>query len=160
MIEPFGQYSRAGGTFGALRKQSVSDNAVKENKNKTQMVAPEQPKNQILPTEKIPENREPLESQKDKLFRKYGKSTTTWPNDMLLEDMDRMVNFKCFSSRPEDEVAMKVMRRFMEEKSARKQVRTFQFTLLLFKILSPHMLCLLQLESENAKLNRLATAKF
>ena len=62
------------------------------------MVAPEQPKKQILPAEKIPENRERLESQK-KLFRKYGISTTTWPNDMPLEDLDQMVNFKCFSSR-------------------------------------------------------------
>ena len=34
LIEPFGQYSRAGGTFGALRKQSVSDNAVKEKRTK------------------------------------------------------------------------------------------------------------------------------
>ena len=35
LIEPFGQYSRAGGTFEVLRKQSVSDNAVKKQEQNT-----------------------------------------------------------------------------------------------------------------------------
>ena len=73
---------------------------------------------------------------------------------MPLEDMDQMVNFKCFSSRPEDAVAMKVMEGLVTKNIARKQVCTLQFTLLLFKILSPHMLCLVQMESENAMLKQ------
>ena len=107
-----------------------------------------------MPTGKIPENRESNESLKEKLFRNYRKSTTTWPNDMPLEDMDQMVNFKCFSSRPEDAVARKVMERLMDKKSVLKQVCTLKFTLLLFKILSPHMIYLIQMESKNAKLKQ------
>ena len=93
------------------------------------MVAPKQSKKQIMSAEKLPENREPHESLKEKLFKKYGKSTTTWPNNMPLEDMEQMVKFRCFSSIPEDAVAMKVMQRLMAKNSAKKQVCALQLTL-------------------------------
>ena len=75
----------------------------------------------------------------EKLYKKYGKSTTTWPNDMPLEAMYQMVKFRCFSSRPKDAVAMKVMQGLMAENSAHKQVCKNS---LLFpsKRLSPHIL--------------------
>ena len=73
---------------------------------------------------------------------------------MPLEDLDQMVNFKCFLSRPEDAIAIKVMERLMAKNSARKQVCSLQLTLFSFKILSPHILYLIQVESENAKLQQ------
>ena len=59
---------------------------------------------------------------------------------MPLEDMEQMAKFKCFSNRPEDAIAMKVMERLMSKDSAHKQVCTLQFTLFQFKILSPYIL--------------------
>ena len=59
---------------------------------------------------------------------------------MALEDLAEIIKFKCFSSRPEDAVAVKVMERLMGEESAHKKVCTVQFTLFLFKILSSHIL--------------------
>ena len=59
---------------------------------------------------------------------------------MPLEDMKQMVKFRCFSRRPEDAVAIKVMERLMSKNSAQKQVCTLQLTLFPSKRLSPHIL--------------------
>ena len=119
---------------------SVFDNAVKRDGSKPMLVEHEQPKEQILSAQKSPDDCKTLTSLKEKLYKKYGKSTTTWPNNMPLDDMEQMVKFKCFLSRPEDAVAMKVMERLFSKDSAHKQVCTLQFTLFQFKRLSPHML--------------------
>ena len=93
------------------------------------MAEHKQLKDQILSTQKISDDRKTHNSLQDKLYKKYRKSTTTWPNDMPLEDMEKMVKFRCFSSRPEDAVAMKVIQRFMAETSSKKQVCALQLTL-------------------------------
>ena len=59
---------------------------------------------------------------------------------MPLEDMERMVKFRCFSRKPEDAVAIKVMERLMAKDSAHKQGCTVHFTLFPSKRLSPHIL--------------------
>ena len=104
------------------------------------LVEHEQPKEQNLSAQKSPNYRGTHTYLKEKLYEKYGKATTTWPNNMPLEYLTEMVKFKCFSSRPKDAVAMKVMQRLVAKNSARKQVCTLQFTLFLFAILSPYIL--------------------
>ena len=89
---------------------------------------------------KNPDDREIQESLKDRLNKKYEKLTTTWTNDMPLEDLAEMVKFKCFLTRPEDAIAVKVIERLMVLDSAHKQICTVQFTLFQFKILYPHIL--------------------
>ena len=51
-----------------------------------------------------------------------------------------MLKFRCFSSKSEDAVAMKVMERLMAKNSAQKQVCTIQFTLFPSKRLSSYIL--------------------
>ena len=126
LIDPCGQYTGTGGNSRALRLQTVSDKPVKGN---ITMVALKQPKEQNFSPQKIPATCEPHKLLKEKLYKKYKNLTTTWPNNMPLEDMEQMIKFRCFSSRPEDAVAMKVMERLMAENSAHKQVCTLQFTL-------------------------------
>ena len=59
---------------------------------------------------------------------------------MPLEDMEQMLIFRCFSSRHEDAVAMKVMERLMTKDRVHKQVCTKQFNLFPLKLLSPYIL--------------------
>ena len=120
--------------------QSDFDKVVRKNDPKTKIAEHKKPKKQIFPAQKILDDCKKHYALQEKLYKKYGKSTTIWPNDMPLEDMERMVKFRCFSSRPKDAVAMKVMERLMAKDSAHKQVCTKQFTLFPSKRLSPHIL--------------------
>ena len=101
--------------------QSAFDKVVRKNDPKTKTAEHEKPKEQILSAYTILDDCETHNFLQEKLYNKYRRSTTTWPNNMPLEDMKQMVKFRCFSSRPEDAVAIKVMQRLMAKNSSKKQ---------------------------------------
>ena len=77
------------------------------------------------------------ESWEDRLLNKYVRSTRTWKDNMPLEDMASMVKIRCPSSRGEDAIASKVMRRILiENKKPKGKYKMFCLNLLQKDILT------------------------